>query len=605
MNDYALRIASMLWRLIPANPILVRVVHGASKRVRHLWIRTGYLVCLLAVVLFVMIGATGGASATLADLAKSASTMFMWASIAQLALMCFLAPVFTAGAITQERDAQTFNILIVSPLSNAQIVFGSLMSRLFFVLMLLLGGLPIFLLMMVYGGVTLAQIIQSFSIAGATAIITGSLAICISMIRVGTRRTIFSFYLLIGLYLLAVFFLGRWPGTWVDEALPNTRGERLSWLAAFHPFLSLDVALNRMRTPDIEQLSRYARPVAYLIAYPHRAYVMMTLGGSLALTVLAMFFVRRPKEAEAGFLEAVWSRLARREIGERRRKPKPVWNNPVAWREATTRASAAMRGFLQFALLGGGFVTAIVLLVWYIQDGDMAAARQSLSVVLMIELGLILLVATNTAATAITKERESRSMDLLLVTPLTSKYVVRGKLRGLISFTIPLVAVPVFSVLLFAVYGLIERKTPPVVAIETPFEIAALLIAYSAAACMLGLHTSLHSKRTVQAVMISVGIVIIACLVLTLVADSIVTSSNRLGAAIAPLTPFTGVWILTDPIHLFDSSNSELNNNFAAVRAFAAVGSAVALLIYAIVVGSAYRSMVRNFDRIVRRQSGL
>ena len=136
-----------------------------------------------------MVSDIGASVSTLSSLAKGASTVFMWASITQLSLMCFLAPVFTAGAITQERDAQTFNILITTPLSNAQIVLGSLMSRLFFLLVLLAAGLPIFLLTMVYGGVTLAQIVQSFAIAGATAVVTGSLAICISMIRVGTRRT--------------------------------------------------------------------------------------------------------------------------------------------------------------------------------------------------------------------------------------------------------------------------------------------------------------------------------------------------------------------------------------------------------------------------------
>jgi ABC-type transport system involved in multi-copper enzyme maturation permease subunit len=81
-----------------------------------------------------------GKSASLSELAKGASQTFAWASIAQLLLMCFLAPVFTASAITQEKDAQTFNILLSTPLSNAQIVFGSLMSRLYFVVMLLVAG---------------------------------------------------------------------------------------------------------------------------------------------------------------------------------------------------------------------------------------------------------------------------------------------------------------------------------------------------------------------------------------------------------------------------------------------------------------------------------
>ena len=99
--------------------------------------------------------------------------------------MCFLAPIFTASAITQERDAQTYNILLSTPLTSGQIVLGSLMSRLYFVIMLLLAGLPIFFMTMVYGGVTSRQIFESTALAAATAILTGALAI---FIATGRRR---------------------------------------------------------------------------------------------------------------------------------------------------------------------------------------------------------------------------------------------------------------------------------------------------------------------------------------------------------------------------------------------------------------------------------
>ena len=49
-----------------------------------------------------------------------------------------MSPIFTAGAITQEKDSQTYDILLSTPLTNGQIVLGSLLSRLFFVISLLL-----------------------------------------------------------------------------------------------------------------------------------------------------------------------------------------------------------------------------------------------------------------------------------------------------------------------------------------------------------------------------------------------------------------------------------------------------------------------------------
>jgi hypothetical protein len=40
--------------------------------------------------------------------------------------------------------SQTYDILLSTPLTNGQIVLGSLLSRLFFVVALLVSGIPIF-----------------------------------------------------------------------------------------------------------------------------------------------------------------------------------------------------------------------------------------------------------------------------------------------------------------------------------------------------------------------------------------------------------------------------------------------------------------------------
>ena len=593
------------WHLLPANPILVRVVQGASRRPRHLWLRFAYLSILLLVVLIALIPKTSGGG-SLSDLAKGASVTFKWASITQLALMCFLAPVFTAGAITQEKDAQTFNILLSTPLSNAQIVFGSLMSRLYFVVMLLVAGLPIFFITMVYGGVTSSQIVESFAIAGGTAVLTGSLAIAISMIRVGTRRTILSFYLMIGLYLLAVLFLGRWSGTWIEEAPESIGGRKLSWLAAYHPFLALEVALNLIPAPELGQVASAGWPVRYSYAYPQTVYVVLTLGLSFLLTVLSMFFVRRgAKEGESTFWGSLAAKLGRPVGGERTRKPRRVWGNPVAWREAVTRAAGANRGLMRHALLAGGAVAAILLLWEYASsDGGLGSAqtRVWLTGMVMIEFGVVLLISANTAATAMTKERESNTMDLLLTSPLTSRYIIWGKLRGLVSFTVPLIAVPVASVLLFAIYDLFATEGVGVAYVEAAVELAALMLAFTAWTCMLGLHFSLRSKKTVRAVMVSLGTIIVVLLAVTAVWRHLVGVFGAAGAVVAPFTPFTAVWAICDPLTLVDGP-TELKAKIHTIRGLALIGSAVSVGLVILIVASMYKSMVRNFDMTIRKQT--
>src|ERR1051326_4105013 len=96
-----------LWRLVPANPILLRVVEAGGKRRRDLFVRCGYLGLLIIVVLFAIVGGGTAGTGSLAELAKISASMFQRMSYIQLGLVALLAPVFTAGAITQEKDSQT------------------------------------------------------------------------------------------------------------------------------------------------------------------------------------------------------------------------------------------------------------------------------------------------------------------------------------------------------------------------------------------------------------------------------------------------------------------------------------------------------------------
>src|SRR5208282_4525970 len=149
-----LGIADYLWRLIPGNPILRRVVESAGKKRRDLFIRCGYLGLLIATVLYVLLNSgTSYSSGDLAQLTKDSALLFQDMSYIQLALVALLSPVFTAGAITQEKDSQTYDILLATPLTNGQIVLGSLLSRVFFVVALLVSGIPIFSITQIFGGV--------------------------------------------------------------------------------------------------------------------------------------------------------------------------------------------------------------------------------------------------------------------------------------------------------------------------------------------------------------------------------------------------------------------------------------------------------------------
>lgn len=591
------------WRLLPANPIVIRVVQMGSKRAQHLWLRAGYLLVLLFVMLAAQL-ANPQTGSSLTALAKSSSQVFTYISILQLAMICMLAPIFTAGAISQEKDAETFNVLLTTPLSNAQIVLGSLLSRLFFVVVLLISGLPIFCITMIYGGVVADQIFLSFGIAACTALLTGSLAILISVIKIGTRTTVFSFYAGIGLYVLAGFVVGLWPGSHVPESIPQGGTEGMTWLAPFHPIWALLVALKLTLVPDAPMVAGYVWPLNRILAAPHYAYMLLTLIASSGIVAFSTIFVRRGiKQGEVGW----WSKLLRRkavppdEEGKRRRCRR-VWSNPVAWREAVTKGSPASSRLACYSFMLCGAAAGLALLIQY-GSGDLplASARLWLAGLIAVEFVIVMLMGVNTAAMAITREREAGTIELLLTTPLTSRYIILGKLRGLVSFTLPLLAVPAATVLAAALYDLARQVPAPIVFLESALVLPVLLVVYSSFACMVGLYMSLKCTRSIQAVLISVGILVAVAFGLALCGVG-VWNMGTISAAISPLTFVMSIVALIDPVRLSGSAPGAAAVPAATVRPLLVIGSAIAAGLYGAIVAGIYKTMVRDFDMTLRKQ---
>lgn len=607
-------LGAWLWRLLPANPILVRVVTTGGKRVRHLHARWAYLVVLFLVML--VVGGSGALNAganSLADLAKKSTNTFMMVSFVQLFLMSFIAPVFMAGAITQEKDANTFHILLTTPLSTGQIVLGSLLSRLYFVWVLLLSGLPIFCITMIYGGVTMAEIFQSFGLAACTGLVTGALAIMISFMKVGTRRTIFSFFMGLAVYLLVVGAYGLSSYGALAAAPPGPAG-RMSWVAPLHPFLALLVVTGQTPAPAESDVAAYGWPWRWLLAYPEYGYMALTTLASAAMVLISVFFVRHSqKEGEPTWWNGLTGFLVRRDpTTERRQAPRRVWNNPIAWREAKTRASAAGRSVMRWVFIAGGILGAIALVAahengwWGLSINNPAATRDWLTAAIWIELAVILLIITNAAATSLTREKEAATMELLLTTRLTSKYIAAGLLRGLVSFALPLILVPTATLLLVAISDLRRPADKAVTTFEAVLLAPLLTTAFCALAAAIGLYMSLHARKTVQSVMSSTAIVMIGSGLLGACAWSVSEGGGAdgfIGAALRPLSPFTALHTLVDYESVFDVARPPTAAARSSIRVVRTASSLIAVAVYAAITYALYLNFVRNFDMTVRRQS--
>ena len=98
----------------------------------------------------------------------------------ELLLIIFIAPAFTAGAITGERERQTYDLLQTTLLATPSFVIGKLESALGYILLLLLSGIPLQSIAFLFGGVTEAELVLSFVILIVTAIALGTVGIYFS-----------------------------------------------------------------------------------------------------------------------------------------------------------------------------------------------------------------------------------------------------------------------------------------------------------------------------------------------------------------------------------------------------------------------------------------
>ena len=411
---------------------------------------------LLGIIATCWLVVTGSqAVTTIGDTARFGATLLRILAPLQLVLAVLAAALTAVLAVGIEKDRRTLELLLVSRLSDAQLVLGKLAGSLLRVGLLLVAAAPLFAVASLFGGVTPPQLLRLFLVTAAAAMAAAS--------------------------------IGNAAGFWRDttfQALSITAALLIAWLvigevaaAVGDPFIAATVS------PARAAFAALTPGGGQTLA----GFLSIAIGIAAVTSGLTVLRVRRWNTASEPRTKAT-------AVVDGRRRA--VWANPILWREICTRAQGRAMTLVRIAWLAVfvAAVTGVVLEAGKDRPDRFAVAAAVVPVVLA-----SLLAVAALAVTSVTGERDRGTLDLLLVSDLEPAEFVWGKLLGVLAAAREMVVLPL--VLCGALVPL------GITTVEHGFYLVVGLALVTFFVTVLGLYAGLTHAVSRQAIAITLGIV--------------------------------------------------------------------------------------------------
>jgi ABC-type transport system involved in multi-copper enzyme maturation permease subunit len=479
-------------------PVFFREVATAPRNWRLYFLRAVYVGALFGLVCTAWLILFGSQPVrSLGDLARFGGAVFALISPVQLALALGFSALLTAAAVAQEKDRRTLDLLLMTRMTNAELVIGKLLASMLSVLVLILAGVPLLMLLAILGGVSHEQVARVTCVTLTAALAGGSLGSTIALWREKTFQTLamtalaLVLWLLVGEAIAAGVFAESWAGASAAE-----------WAEAVSPVRAIFAAA-RPTTDGAPLLAS-----APGLGDATRLFILITAGVAVLLNAITIARVRvwnptreaRPQtEAESREDLPTATDVAARNVHAAPGRTREVWDNPILWREICTWAYGKKVVVVRvayiavFAACAAAMVRSLRVETTAAYGGTLPAAAQPLVPLLI--LGLVLVNAL--AVTSLTNERDAKALDLLLVTDLTPKEIIFGKLGGVLFNAKEMLLLP--ALLCIAVWWY-ERLS-----MENLVFVLLCLAVLNAFVAMLGIHAGMTYANSRTAVAVSLG----------------------------------------------------------------------------------------------------
>lgn len=500
-------------------PVFTREVAIAPRRTRIYVARTAYGIALLILMATAWLVLTGTQVVRdVGDLARFGTILLQILAPLQLAVAVFFSAMLSASAVSQEKDRKTLILLLLTNLSNSELVLGKLFASLLHVLVLATAALPLFMLATWFGGVAFDQVARVFVVTLISVMACGSLGSVIALWREKTFQAL----------AMTVLVLVLWLGVWemVGSGALGSRWLGVDvgrWALAFSPWQAILEATRPNTVGSMSGAGAVAAAVRGIEPFVLAGLGMTALINGVAIAMVRVWNPSREmrqaaREEETWNRESIWgleSDMQQESVAEggvkagrpsgtsvssaaqKGSRTRHVWDNPIIWREVRTWAYGRKILFVRLVYLVL-FAAAAASLYWVTTDADVIATEAAAKA--LVPLLFLSLVLVNTqAVTSLTSERDGKTFDLLLVSDLTPREFVFGKLGGAFYNTKEMVLLPaalcgyLWWTEVFSLEGLV-------------YMLLGLGVLYAFVA-MLGVHAGMHYANSRSAIGISLGTV--------------------------------------------------------------------------------------------------
>ncbi|MBQ2621883.1 MAG: hypothetical protein IJF84_11145 [Thermoguttaceae bacterium] len=385
-------------------PIFTRELAVSPERTKIYVARSIYAALFLAISATAWLLITGSQQIRdVGDFARFGIRLFSILAPLSLTLAMFQSALLSASSVSQEKDRKTLDLLLLTNLSSYELTVGKLASSLLHAFILPFATLPVLMSCTVFGGVDAQQTFRVFGVTLASSIVSGAIGSAIAFRCEKTFLTISLTLLTLTAWLIA----GETAPYWTSVPACNVS-----------PYSAVLAAAEPIQTQPQTNFYLFCALATILIYTP---------------VILRVRIWNPPRIIKAPVVESTAENPVN--IHAENLISRPVWDNPILWREVRT-AAYGKRLFL-YRL---GYLVMAGLCLYAVLSQSQTASDCFFYIAPLALLSLVLINAQS--VTAISTERDGKALDLLLSSDLLPSEFVWGKLLGAFWNSKEMVLVP-------------------------------------------------------------------------------------------------------------------------------------------------------------------